>query len=403
MKVALFISKQTRYAGGGYTFESQLLDVLLQLYPESQHTFILFSSGREGSDRILEKSLQVVSLNSTWQAIIKQLSLLAKAILPKLRYTRSKFNVAQWYDRYLLNLLKINQIDLILSFTPSCPTVEYPFIITVWDLQHKLQPYFPEVSIDGEWNRREESYTEMLKRAAFILTGTETGKAEIERFYQVPTDRIKVIPFFTPQLETIENMSDRDVTIKYSLPDRYLFYPAQFWPHKNHANLLLAIKYLKDKCNLEMPLVLVGYDKGNKSYVSTMVKDLDLSSQVYLLDFVPQSEMASLYRNAFALIFLTFFGPDNLPPLEAMALGCPAIVSNVSGAQEQLGDAALFVDPKQPEEIALAVKSLVEDSVLRQKKIERGLIRATQWTAKDYIKAVFAVIDDFEAIRRCWK
>jgi glycosyltransferase involved in cell wall biosynthesis len=404
MKVALFISNQTPEVGGGYTFESQLLDVLFQLYPKSRHTFVLFCSEREGVDRSPDKSLQVVPTYLDLQARIKlKVSVVVRAILRKLRYPRSKLTLAGWYEKHLLNLLKINQIDLILSFTPSCPTVEYPYITTVWDLQHRLQPYFPEVSLGGEWENRENTYTKILKRATFIITGTVTGKAEIEKFYQIPTDRIKVIPFFTPQLGSTEDLSDRDVTTKYNLPDRYLFYPAQFWPHKNHINLLLAIKCLQDKYNLEIPLVLVGADKGNQSYVRAMVEDLDLSKQVYLLDFVPQAEMAPLYRNAFALIFLTFFGPDNLPPLEAMALGCPAIVSNVSGAKEQLGSAALLVDPKQPEEIALAIKSLVEDSLLRQSLIDKGLIRANQWTATDYLNQIFSVIDDFEAIRRCWQ
>ena len=96
------------------------------------------------------------------------------------------------------------------------------------------------------------------------------------------------------------------------------------------------------------------------------------------------------------------FGPDNLPPLEAMALGCPVIASNVSGAKEQLGAAALLADPKQPEEIAFAINSLVEDATLRQNIIASGLKRANQWTTKDYIKEIFSTIDDFEAIRRCW-
>jgi glycosyltransferase involved in cell wall biosynthesis len=150
-------------------------------------------------------------------------------------------------------------------------------------------------------------------------------------------------------------------------------------------------------------LVFVGSDQGNESYVREMVQKLNLSQQVYFLGFVPQEDMVNLYGHAFALTFMTFFGPDNLPPLEAMALGCPVIASNVSGAKEQLGDAALLVDPKKPEEIAEAIKSLSEDSALRQDLIKRGLIRAYRWTAQDYVKEIFSVIDNFEAIRRCWK
>jgi glycosyltransferase involved in cell wall biosynthesis len=131
-------------------------------------------------------------------------------------------------------------------------------------------------------------------------------------------------------------------------------------------------------------------------------EELNLSTQVHFLGFVPREDLLSLYHNAFALTYLTFFGPENLPPLEAFALGCPVIASNVSGAQEQLGNAALLVDPKDPNQIALAIKSLHEDISLRYTLIQRGLERAHRWTGKDYVKGVFSILDEFEPIRRCW-
>jgi glycosyltransferase involved in cell wall biosynthesis len=404
MKVALFISSQTPESGGSYTFESQLLDALLEFYPDSKHTFFLYVSDQKLPELLADTCLPIVSFYlSKLDKVRLTISTAIANWIDRIRSPKDKFRIESWRERHILDSLKSHQIDVILSLTPNCHTVEYPSITTIWDLQHKLQSYFPEVSEAGEWDRREELYTKMLSRAAVIITGTETGKAEIERFYQVPAARIKVIPFFTPQFTLDKGSSDRDVKTKYNLPDRYLFYPAQFWPHKNHVGLLLAIKCLKEKYNLELALVLVGGNKGNESYVRAKVQELDLSKQVYFLDFVDRVDLVSLYVNAFALTFMTFFGPDNFPPLEAMALGCPVIASNVSGAQEQLGSAALLVDPTQPEEIALAIESLVTDDLLRQKTIENGFKRANRWTAKDYIKEIFSTIDDFEAIRRCWK
>lgn len=404
MKVALFISSQAPEGGGGYTFESQLLDTLYELYPTSKHTFVLYVSNREISSQLLDTCVPIVSLYLSKLAKVRSIFLAAiSACINKIQHPRARFKIENWREKHLLDSLRSHQIDVILSLTPDYPTVEYPLITTIWDLQHKLQPYFPEVSEAGEWDRREKDYTKMLNRAAFIITGTETGKAEIERFYQVPAARIKVIPFFTPQFASAPPPVDRDVKTKFNLPDRYLFYPAQFWPHKNHVGLLLALKCLKEKYNLELALVLVGADKGNESYVKEQVQELHLSNQVYFLNFVDRVDLVSLYINAFAMTFVTFFGPDNLPPLEAMALGCPVIASNVSGAQEQLGSAAILVDPTQPAEIALAIESLVKDDLLRQQTIENGLERANQWTAKDYIQEIFKTIDDFEAIRRCWK
>jgi glycosyltransferase involved in cell wall biosynthesis len=181
-----------------------------------------------------------------------------------------------------------------------------------------------------------------------------------------------------------------------------LFYPAQFWAHKNHVNLLLAVHKLREDYGLTFPVVFVGSDKGNVNYVKKWVEDLGLDRQVHFLGFVPQADLIALYRNAFALTYLTFFGPENLPPLEAFALKCPVIASDVSGAREQLRDAALLVDPADPAACAQAIKSLHDDSQLRIALIERGLNRASGWTGRDFVRGVFSIFDEFEAIRRCW-
>ncbi|MHC5673364.1 glycosyltransferase family 4 protein [Nostoc sp.] len=404
MKIAVLVSNQIRETGGGYTFESQVLENLLKLAPESKHTFVLYTFKQKLPENILSSSIAVVSLHRPLKEKLKSIiSRTKNSIIHKLRYLRSEFKIEGYYDKFVLNSLLKNEIDLTLSLSRENLTLDFPYITIVWDLQHRLQAYFPEISVGGEWEWREQYYSKMLQRAAFVITGTEIGKGEIEKFYQVSSEKIKVIPLPTPQLTISSNFSNSDILEKYNLPSKYLFYPAQFWSHKNHIGLLLGIKFLKEKYALQFPLVLVGSDQGNESYVREMVKKLDLSNQVYFLGFVPQEDIAPLYRNAFALTFITFFGPDNLPPLEAMALGCPVIASNVSGAKEQLGDAALLVNPKQPEEIAKAIKSLWEDTVMRQTLIERGFKRACKWTTKDYVKEIFSILDDFEGIRRCWK
>ena len=89
-----------------------------------------------------------------------------------------------------------------------------------------------------------------------------------------------------------------------------------------------------------------------------------------------QNELIALYKDAFALIFLSFFGPDNLPPLEAFGLGCPVIASNVSGSQEQLSDYAILVDPHNENQVAHAIKTLYEKPEIRKDLIKRGYERA---------------------------
>ncbi|WP_435184078.1 glycosyltransferase family 4 protein [Cylindrospermopsis raciborskii G7] len=404
MRVSLYISNQLPEAGGGYTFESQLLEMILKLSTESHHQFVIYTWEQKVIDQILASGLECVSLYRPFKERVKsKITRTSEAIYRKVKHPRSKFEIEDWLQKHILTSLKINRIDIVLSLVPGTLTVNYPYIMPVWDLQHRLQTYFPEVSINGEWENREKSYLNIIRRATYIVTGTNIGKTEIEKFYQVPSERIKVIPFFSPQLIVNTDSQAHDVLRKYNIPHQYLFYPAQFWSHKNHVNLLLAIKILKEKDNLEFPLVLVGSDKGNVSYVKGKVKELNLSKQVYFLGFVPQKDMASLYINAFALTFVSFFGPDNLPPLEAMALNCPVIASKVSGSEEQLGNSALLVNPKEPQEIANAIKSLWHDSTLRQNLIRKGKDRAFQWTARDYVQSLFCLLDQFEPIRRCWQ
>jgi len=301
----------------------------------------------------------------------------------------------------LEHLIQEHHIDFLWFISPEFIPVSVPFAVFVWDLQHRLQPYFPEVSTNGEWGLREQNIAQKLRSAAIVITGTQIGKQEVEYFYQVPSSNIRVVPFATPSFGLTSNCALPAFPIA-SIPSNFLVYPAQFWPHKNHRGLLLAMQDLRDRHNLQFPVVLVGSDQGNQPYIEEMVADLNLQ-QVYFLGFVSQAQLVWLYKHALALVFPSFFGPDNLPPLEAFGLGCPVIAARVSGAEEQLGDAAWLVDPTKPEQMALAIKALWEDVDLRQSFIEKGLVRAKQWNSVDYVKHICQIFDEFEAIRQCWQ
>src|SRR5439155_4907404 len=140
-----------------------------------------------------------------------------------------------------------SNIDLVWFLHPGYLPVPVPYLATVWDLQHRRQPFFPEVSTTGwTWEARELAYRSSLPRAARIITGTEAGKDEIIAFYGVSPDNIVVVPMPVAQAGLPEDDGNRiDVRAKYGLRREFLFYPAQFWPHKNHVNLLLALDLLK--------------------------------------------------------------------------------------------------------------------------------------------------------------
>ena len=123
---------------------------------------------------------------------------------------------------------------------------------------------------------------------------------------------------------------------------------------------------------------------------------------MYFPGFVSREELIWLYRHSLALGYVSLFGPDNLPPLEAFALGCPVIAARLQGAEGQLGDAVLFVDPRDEGEIAEAIKRVRSDSEFREELIRKGKDRAAANTPRHYAERIFAVLDDLELYRRCW-
>lgn len=408
MRVGILVNDSILpHAGGSYTFEKQILQALLEAVAQNHNRFILITQRDALEDIGKMKDIEFVCLAKEWKKLGIIISAIVKVLAQRIKTPQSYFTQSILSQvKYEVNrrILKAYKIDIVWSLSHGILTLDVPYIITLWDLAHRYQPFFPEVSLGNQWDIREYTFSTQLRRATYVVTGTNVGKSQIEDNYQVPSDRIKVLPFPTPQFAIDSKLiNPQEKLEEYGLElNSYLFYPAQFWPHKNHVNLLYAIKLLNDYYDLKFPVVFVGSDKKNMGYIKQLVEDLDLKHQVHFLGFVKQEDLIALYQGAFALTFMSFFGPDNLPPLEAFALGCPVIASNISGAKEQLGDAALLVNPSNEKEIALAIKLLYDDSSLSEQLVQRGFELVAQWKCKDYIRKMFEILEEFEPIRRCW-
>ncbi|MEX2160740.1 MAG: glycosyltransferase family 1 protein [Anaerolineales bacterium] len=391
MKIGVYLDSYRPEDGGAYTMQADILGALCKLADKSSHTFVLVSA----PDKEIET--QVRNAGLSWLPY-RGLNLGEKIRGSLVRGFPSLRGRLRRQSAIEFQLRKVG-VEFVWFLGPRPLEIDLPYLTIVLDLQHRKQPWFPEVSENIEWDTRERRLTPFLRRAAAIIAGTQAGKEEVIQFLQVPAERIHILPHPTPSYALEAKPSKLNIA---GLQPGYLFYPAQFWAHKNHANLLLALKQLRDK-GLQIPLVLAGSDYGNKEHVENMITGLKLTDQVRLLGFVDATQLVALYQNALALTYVSFFGPENLPPLEAFALGCPVIAAKVDGAEEQFGDAALLVDPASPEEIAAATRNMYEDKGLRAKLTARGKKRAGEWTAEDFVRGVFEILDRFEPIRRTWK
>jgi len=393
MKVGLFLEGFSPETGGGYTIQEDIFRALVELIEETEHSFVLFCRQPQDFQKYLSVRLTAIAFPGSF----------SERAIAKAQRSVDSFVDARKSKTRLEQLGRSAGIEFMWFVGAEALQTDFPYLAIVWDLQHRLQPWFPEVSAEGTWRAREKFYSEYLRRATFVIVGTDAGRFEVELFYQVTSDRIKILPHPTPAFALNARASDPQIIRKkYAIQDDYVFYPAQFWSHKNHVNLLLALSQLKEKHGINLSAVFVGSDKGNREYVKLFAERLQPKVNTFFPGFVPVEDLVDLYRGAVALTYVSFFGPENLPPLEAFALGCPVVAADVSGVREQLADAALFVDPRDPSAIADALKSLRENPDLRSQLIRNGRQRAEKWTAKDFVKGVLNTLDDFSRVRRCW-
>ena len=268
------------------------------------------------------------------------------------------------------------KIDLMIC--PSQDALSYeikvPTVAAIHDLMHRYESHFPEAGNKKEYNRRERHYTLMCRFASILLVDSQVGKQHVKESYgHALKSEIMIIPYLPPPyiLRHDANKDYSYIKKKYDLFDNYIFYPAQFWMHKNHLRLIEAINSLKEN-GLMVNAVFVGSAKNNSDQVIQLIDKLGLNNQVKILNYVSNEEIIALYKNALALVMPTFFGPTNIPVLEALYLGVPVLCSDIYAMPEQVGDAGLFFNPESVEDIADKIRLIWTDDSLRKELIEKS-------------------------------
>ena len=394
MRVAAVFDVPEQSAGGMYTFAASLLEALREAAPAAGHEFVCYATGPA---RALPEG--VIPIPTTRRYLYRRAA--SYQARDALDYAGLPSNAARtWFERSIAE----HRIDLVWFATVYAERCDVPFIVTVLDIEHLRQPWFPEVGALGEWARRNRHFDHFIPRATRIIVPNEAGRDQVVQHFRIEPERVLCLGHPTPAfaLEAARHeVLPRERVDALGVGSRYLFYPAQFWAHKNHATLFEAVAALARDRGEPYELVLVGSDQGQLDHARALAHRAGVADLVRFLGFIETDDVIALYQHAHALTYASFFGPENLPPLEAFALGCPVVAADVPGAREQLGDAALLVPPTDGLRVAEAVRQL-EDAALRAELVARGKARAARLTPEVYVQGVMSFLDEFELTRRSW-
>jgi glycosyltransferase involved in cell wall biosynthesis len=357
-----------------FTTQDVNVDVLHQL------GIVAITSKLSVFDRFLIK----ISQNSWWQTLQVRLKLIGPL------------------EKKLIQ----HRCDVVYFVTPSNLSVvlqKLNYITTLWDLCHRENPEFPEVRIFNSFFMREKNYQHNLGPALLTLTESDRLADMASKYYGVDRNRFLAMPLTpSPFIQYSQVNSPEEVLLKYGIKADYFYYPAQFWAHKNHIRILQALLILRDSHKWMPNVIFTGKDYGNLDHIHQFIKIHGIGTQVKILGFVPSEDIRGLYQNAMTVVMPTYFGPTNLPPLEAWSIGVPLIYS--AKLAEQAGNAALLVNPDSPVELADAMLLCLKAEV-REQLVSAGhkrLIDISDQRASAE-NELFKILDDFSARRDCWE
>lgn len=376
-KIGLFLSARP-FDGGAFQYSQSILEAVAAL--KSKKIEVVVGYTRDlWLEKILEKGLIPLKLSyNLWGRISGRRIC---SMLP--------MNLWRKFSPFFHPMVrKILKQKCNLWVFPAQDSWMYLFPVrsigVIYDLMHRYEAQFPEVSIRKQFEIREKHYQNMCRWSQGILVDSEVGKKHVLECYPIDPDKIHVLPFSAPSY-IHKTISPNTIYKSLKLPKKYFFYPAQFWEHKNHKSLLYAIAALKSEIN-DLKFIFVGSKKNGFESTVALAKKLKLANNIIILGYIPDSDMSELYQRARALIMPTFFGPTNIPPLEAIAVGCPVAVSDIYGMREQLGRAALYFNPMSITEIKNTMKLLWLDDSICKKLSQRGLVQSSKWNQTSFDK-----------------
>jgi len=284
-------------------------------------------------------------------------------------------------------------------------SLECKKVITFHDLSFEHHPQlFSHRKI--LWQKFLMNTKQEAKKADKIVADSFSTKEDLVNIYKIDPAKIKVVYLgvskdFKPIKE--DNSQLKRVRKKYNLPKPFILYFGTIEPRKNLILLIKAFEALKEKTSWkgfeggvfsDLKLVIAGVKGWLYKDIFKEVENSKYKKDIIFTGFIEDKDKPYLYNLANLFVYPSFFEGFGFPPLEAMACGVPTIVSNVSSLPEVVGNGAVMIDPYNVDELAFAIRKVLEDKDLRENLIKKGLKQAKKFswykTAQEVLRVFLA-------------
>lgn len=288
---------------------------------------------------------------------------------------------------------------------PFFASTEIPTVSVIYDLQYADYPQYFE---EQNRSQRQQNFTEACRRADRLVCISDFVRRRVLEESGLPPERVTTVRIqLAHRLPVPAPEVSMPVLARLRLTsERYFLYPANFWKHKNHEMLFVAMRLLTTRlrhCNLK--LVCTGSPGERRDFLQSAAERMGLRDRVILPGYLSEVDFSVLMHGCLALIYPSLYEGFGMPVIEAQAIGKPVLCSNLTSLPEVAGEAALMFDPRLPEFIVAAMQRIESDLMIRHSLICNGFENAKRFMDADamagqYLRTLGEVVQGASSTRR---
>ena len=288
-----------------------------------------------------------------------------------------------------INLYTTKKPDVFLTLTHYAPRFSpVPTIVSIMDLSFL---HYPETFKKNDLYQLTNWTKYSVLNSKKVITISQSSKNDIIKFYKVPENKVRVVHLGLKEIKM--DVASKSLE-EFGINRKFILFVGTLQPRKNITRLIQAYAILPQHLKDTHQLVIVGKKGWLYDEILETPKKYGVEDNTLFLDYVTDADLPSFYKKAVVYVLPSLYEGFGLPILEAMRYGCPVLTSNVSSLPEAGGDAAMYFDPENTEDIEEKMEKVLTDHALRDTMKEKGLSHYKKFTWEKAAQEVLSVVEE---------